>query len=550
MAAPYAGAKVQAVAGIEARGFILGGAIADRLGCGFVPLRKKGKLPWKTIGQEYTLEYGVDIIEMHEDAIDQGERILIVDDLIATGGTAEAAVKLVQRSGGEIVGATFIIDLPELGGMKKLAGARHREPCADGVRGALSAHGADAEQLREASAASPPGGPIRGAGRLSRLRQGGACDHRPLGTAACGVVCARPARLRPERDAPHPARPRSRRWIERVNIDGKPYRTIWLAADGWSVEIIDQTRLPHALVIVTLRDARGCGARDQDHAGARRAADRRHGRLRRLPGAARRMPPTRRSTRAIAHPRRAAAHRHQPALGAGRDARRRAQPAARRRASLPPTRARPRSAEADVATNRAIGGHGAKLIAADRRSARSRASASTSSPTATPAGSPASTSAPPRRRSTRRTTPASPLHVWVDETRPRNQGAALTAYELGAHGVPHTIIVDNAGGHLMQQGLVDLCIVGTDRVTSQRRRRQQDRHLPEGAGGQGQRRAVLRRLPHSTIDWTLADGARHPDRGAQRRRGADHERAHQGRHRWWRSRSPRPAAPPATTPST
>src|SRR5439155_20487618 len=121
MAAPYAGAKVGAVAGIEARGFILGGAIADRLGCGFVPLRKKGKLPGKTIGQEYALEYGVDIIEMHEDAIRPGERILIVDDLIATGGTAEAAAKLVERSGGEIVGATFIIDLPELGGMRKLA---------------------------------------------------------------------------------------------------------------------------------------------------------------------------------------------------------------------------------------------------------------------------------------------------------------------------------------------------------------------------------------------------------------------------------------------
>jgi adenine phosphoribosyltransferase len=121
MAAPYAGSRIEAVAGIEARGFILGGAIADRLGCGFVPLRKKGKLPWKTIGQEYILEYGVDIIEMHEDAVRRGERILIVDDLIATGGTVEAAVKLVKRSGGEIVGATFIIDLPELGGMRKLA---------------------------------------------------------------------------------------------------------------------------------------------------------------------------------------------------------------------------------------------------------------------------------------------------------------------------------------------------------------------------------------------------------------------------------------------
>ena len=122
MAGPYKNADVQGVAGIEARGFILGGAIADKLGCGFVPFRKKGKLPWKTIGQEYTLEYGVDIIEMHEDAIDEGERILIVDDLIATGGTAEAAVKLVKRSGGVVVGATFIIDLPELGGMRKLTG--------------------------------------------------------------------------------------------------------------------------------------------------------------------------------------------------------------------------------------------------------------------------------------------------------------------------------------------------------------------------------------------------------------------------------------------
>ena len=120
MAAPFKSAKVDAVAGIEARGFILGGAIADRLGCGFIPIRKKGKLPWKTIGQEYTLEYGVDVIEIHEDALAAGQRVLIVDDLIATGGTAEAAAKLIRRSGGEIVGATFIIDLPDLGGLKLL----------------------------------------------------------------------------------------------------------------------------------------------------------------------------------------------------------------------------------------------------------------------------------------------------------------------------------------------------------------------------------------------------------------------------------------------
>ncbi len=111
---------IDAVAGIEARGFILGGAVADKLGCGFIPIRKKGKLPWKTIGEEYTLEYGTDVIEIHEDAIKEGERILIVDDLIATGGTAEAAVKLVRRSGGNVVGTAFIIDLPDLGGVKKL----------------------------------------------------------------------------------------------------------------------------------------------------------------------------------------------------------------------------------------------------------------------------------------------------------------------------------------------------------------------------------------------------------------------------------------------
>jgi adenine phosphoribosyltransferase len=120
MTEPFRTVPVDAVAGIEARGFILGGAVADRLGCGFVPVRKKGKLPWKTIGQEYALEYGTDTIEIHEDAIKPGERILIVDDLIATGGTALAAAKLIRRSQGEIVGATFIIDLPELGGVKVL----------------------------------------------------------------------------------------------------------------------------------------------------------------------------------------------------------------------------------------------------------------------------------------------------------------------------------------------------------------------------------------------------------------------------------------------
>jgi adenine phosphoribosyltransferase len=117
---PYRTEPIDAVAGIEARGFILGGAVADRLGCGFVPIRKKGKLPYKTIGQDYELEYGVDTIEIHEDAIRQGERILIVDDLIATGGTAMAAAKLIRQTGGAVVAAAFIIDLPEIGGRAKL----------------------------------------------------------------------------------------------------------------------------------------------------------------------------------------------------------------------------------------------------------------------------------------------------------------------------------------------------------------------------------------------------------------------------------------------
>ena len=120
MAEPYRTEPIDAVAGIEARGFIIGGAIADRLGCGFIPIRKKGKLPWKAIGQDYELEYGTDTIEIHDDAVKQGERILIVDDLIATGGTAEAAIKLVRRAGGEVLGAVFLIDLPEIGGRKKI----------------------------------------------------------------------------------------------------------------------------------------------------------------------------------------------------------------------------------------------------------------------------------------------------------------------------------------------------------------------------------------------------------------------------------------------
>ncbi|GGH08143.1 adenine phosphoribosyltransferase [Glycocaulis albus] len=120
MIAPHAGAKIDKVAGIEARGFILGGAIAHQLSIGFVPIRKKGKLPFDTIGQSYELEYGTDEVEMHTDAIKPRERVLLVDDLIATGGTAEAAVKLLRRAKAQVEGASFIIDLPDLGGAGRI----------------------------------------------------------------------------------------------------------------------------------------------------------------------------------------------------------------------------------------------------------------------------------------------------------------------------------------------------------------------------------------------------------------------------------------------
>ncbi|HEX4179167.1 MAG TPA: adenine phosphoribosyltransferase [Caulobacteraceae bacterium] len=118
---PFAGRKVDKVAGIEARGFILGGAVAHQLSAGFVPLRKKGKLPHQTIAVDYALEYGVDTIEMHQDAFRPGETVMLVDDLIATGGTAIAAVELLRRGGAEVIGAAFVVDLPDLGGAAKLA---------------------------------------------------------------------------------------------------------------------------------------------------------------------------------------------------------------------------------------------------------------------------------------------------------------------------------------------------------------------------------------------------------------------------------------------
>ena len=120
---PFAGAKIDRVAGIEARGFILGGAVAHQLSVGFLPLRKKGKLPHKTVSVDYALEYGTDTIEMHLDGCAAGERVMLIDDLIATGGTAMAAIELLRKCGAEVVAAAFVIDLPELGGADKLRAA-------------------------------------------------------------------------------------------------------------------------------------------------------------------------------------------------------------------------------------------------------------------------------------------------------------------------------------------------------------------------------------------------------------------------------------------
>ncbi len=117
---PYAGQRIDKVAGLEARGFILGGAVAHQLSTGFVPIRKKGKLPGPTIAQDYALEYGEAVMEIHDDALQPGERVLIVDDLLATGGTCEAGIKLIERLGAEVVGCAFVVDLPDLGGRRKL----------------------------------------------------------------------------------------------------------------------------------------------------------------------------------------------------------------------------------------------------------------------------------------------------------------------------------------------------------------------------------------------------------------------------------------------
>ncbi len=160
MSLPFEGRGIDLVVGIESRGFILGAAVADRINAGFVLVRKVGKLPSATIKASYSLEYGTDSLEMHKDAIEPGQRVLIVDDLLATGGTAAAAVSLVKQLGGTVEGLAFLIELVELKGRDKLAGrADHHDPAgpsapavrADGVRYGKMANSAPVAQQDRAS---------------------------------------------------------------------------------------------------------------------------------------------------------------------------------------------------------------------------------------------------------------------------------------------------------------------------------------------------------------------------------------------------------------
>ena len=288
-----------------------------------------------------------------------------------------------------------------------------------------------------------------------------------------------------------------------MNIDGKAYRTIWLAPDGWSVAIIDQTRLPHSLAVVTLatledaaraiktmqvrgapligataaygvclalrRDASDA-ALDQaiDHlAGQRPTAVNLRWALEEMRAAVRNLPREKRVAAAYA---RAAA-----------------------------------ICDADVETNRAIGMHGAALIRAvvPRKQPGERVNVLTHCNAGWLACVDRGTALSPLYEAHDGGTA---LHVWVDETRPRNQGASLTAFELGAHGVPHTIIVDNAGGHLMQQGLVDLVLVGADRVTANGDAANKIGTYLKALAAQDNGVPFYVALPHSTIDWALASG--------------------------------------------
>ena len=268
-----------------------------------------------------------------------------------------------------------------------------------------------------------------------------------------------------------------------MKINGQAFRTIWLHNDGWSVEIIDQTRLPHEFVtarLTTMEDAAVAIKTMQVRGAPLIGATAAYG----VCLALREDPSDEALERAVEHlaKQRPTAVNLRWALDEMLAAVRNL--ARDERLSAAYSRAA-RLCNEDVDTCRMIGVHGLRLI--EEIAARKGPGEPVNVLTHCNAGWIAcvdwGTATSPVYQAHDK---GISMHVWVDETRPRNQGASLTAYELGAHGVPHTIVVDNAGGHLMQHGRVDLVIVGTDRVTAKRRRLQQDRDLSEGAGGQRQ----------------------------------------------------------------
>jgi methylthioribose-1-phosphate isomerase len=289
-----------------------------------------------------------------------------------------------------------------------------------------------------------------------------------------------------------------------MNINGKPYRTIWLAEDGWSVEIIDQTKLPHELAVAALKSVEDAAraikimqVRGAPLIGATAAygvclalrADAGEEALDRASTLLAEQRPTAINLRwALEEMRNAVRNLPQD---------RRVAAAYERAAEI---------CEDDVKTNRRIGEHGLKpiLVAAERKDAKEPVNVLTHCNAGWLAAVDRGTALAPIYEAHER---GVPLHVWVDETRPRNQGAALTAFELGAHGVPHTIIVDNAGGHLMQQGLVDLCIVGADRVTTDGDAANKIGTYLKALAAKDTAVPFYVAFPHSTIDWTLASGA-------------------------------------------
>ena len=290
-----------------------------------------------------------------------------------------------------------------------------------------------------------------------------------------------------------------------MRVDGVPYRTIRVAEDGTTVEILDQTQLPHAFRVVALRtldDAlraiRTMQVRGAPLIGVTAAyglclalrADPSDAALERACDALLATRPTAVNLRWALAQMRAALAGVAPAA--------RATSAYRVAAAL---------ADEDVALCRAIGEHGVELLADVKRRSGRR---SRCSRTATRAGSPRSTGGPRSRRSTPRTSAGSPVHVWVDETRPRNQGASLTAWELGQHGVPHTVIADNAGGHLMRAGRVDVCLTGADRVAANGDVCNKIGTYLKALAARDNGVPFYAALPYSTIDWTLGDGGAIP----------------------------------------